>query len=125
MLELRSTRGRLTLTTVILGSGIAMLDIPKNVLRWNREAKPLAKKKTKAAIAKVNAIGDRVNEWVYGEAKSLLDKGKLAVTLGGGYAEDVADTVAIHAETVRAAARLEAEAGDAPDGGRGAAADRR
>ena len=66
-------------------SGIAMLDIPKNVLRWNREAKPLAKKKTKAAIAKVNAIGDRVNEWVYGEAKSLLDKGKLAVTLGGDH----------------------------------------
>ena len=49
----------------------------------------------------------------------------IAVTLGGGYAEDVADTVAIHAETVRAAARLEAEAGNGPDGGRGAAADRR
>jgi acetoin utilization deacetylase AcuC-like enzyme len=32
----------------------------------------------------------------------------VAITLGGGYAVDVADTVGIHAETVRAAARLEA-----------------
>ena len=49
----------------------------------------------------------------------------VAITLGGGYAEDVTDTVAIHAETVRAAARLEAAAGNGPPGRRGAAADRR
>jgi acetoin utilization deacetylase AcuC-like enzyme len=30
----------------------------------------------------------------------------VAVTLGGGYAMDVADTIAIHLETVRAAARV-------------------
>jgi acetoin utilization deacetylase AcuC-like enzyme len=48
----------------------------------------------------------------------------VAITLGGGYAEDVADTVAIHAETVRAAARLEGAAVDGPDGRR-RAADRR
>jgi hypothetical protein len=48
----------------------------------------------------------------------------VAITLGGGYAEDVADTVAIHAETVRAASRLEGAAGDGP-GGRRRAADQR
>lgn len=49
----------------------------------------------------------------------------VAITLGGGYAEDVADTVAIHAETVRVAARLGGATGDGPAGRRGAAADRR
>jgi acetoin utilization deacetylase AcuC-like enzyme len=48
----------------------------------------------------------------------------VAITLGGGYAEDVADTVAIHAETVRAAGRLETAAGKSPDEER-RAADRR
>jgi hypothetical protein len=30
----------------------------------------------------------------------------IAATLGGGYAVDVADTIAIHVETVRAARRV-------------------
>ncbi len=76
-------------------AGIAMLDIPRNVLRWNREAKALAKpvirnggvidKKTTVAAAKVNAIGDRVNKWVYDKAESLLEEAKLVVTLGGDH----------------------------------------
>ena len=45
----------------------------------------------------------------------------VAITLGGGYAEDVVDTVAIHAETVAAAARLDGAAGDSPGGKRSAA----
>src|SRR5687768_2031428 len=65
-------------------AGIAMLDIPKNVLRWNREAKALAHKK-RVAVKKVNAYGDRVNEWVYGEVRALLDAGKMVVTLGGDH----------------------------------------
>ena len=76
--------------------GIAMLGIPRNVARWNREARTLAKpviekggvadKRTKAAAAKVNAIGARLNEWVYEQTASLLGEGKLAVTLGGDHA---------------------------------------
>jgi agmatinase len=76
-------------------AGIAMLDIPKNVVRWNREAKVIAKpvierggivdRKTKAAAAKVNAIGDRINEWVYDQTRSLLREEKMAVVLGGDH----------------------------------------
>ena len=76
--------------------GIAMLGIPRNVARWNREARMLAKpviekggvtdKRTRAAAAKVNAIGARLNEWVYEQTASLLGEGKLAVTLGGDHA---------------------------------------
>jgi acetoin utilization deacetylase AcuC-like enzyme len=36
----------------------------------------------------------------------------VAITLGGGYAEDVADTVAIHVETVLSAARLKWATGE-------------
>lgn len=76
-------------------AGIAMLEIPKNVLRWNREAKVIAKpviergglvdKNTKTAAEKVNAIGDRVNEWVYNQTRSLLREEKMAVVLGGDH----------------------------------------
>ena len=76
--------------------GIAMLDIPRNVARWNREAKTLAKpviekggvvdQRTKTAAAKVNAIGERLNAWVYEQTASLLGAGKMAVTLGGDHA---------------------------------------
>jgi agmatinase len=77
-------------------AGIAMLDVPKNVLRWNREAKTLAAaviekggvvdKKTLAAATKVNAYGERVNAWVYEQARALLDAGKMPVILGGDHA---------------------------------------
>lgn len=42
----------------------------------------------------------------------------VAITLGGGYAEDVVDTIAIHAETVRVASRLGSREGSgaAPGG---------
>ena len=65
-------------------AGIAMLDIPKNVLRWNREAKALAHKK-RPATKKVNAYGERVNEWVYGQTRALLGAGKMPVILGGDH----------------------------------------
>src|SRR5687768_13633765 len=63
-------------------AGIAMLDVPKDVLRWNREAKAIAHKK-RGSVAKVNAYGDRVNEWVYARTRALIDAGKMVVTLGG------------------------------------------
>jgi agmatinase len=76
--------------------GIAMLDTPKKVARWNREAKPLAAKvietggpvdrKSRNAVEKVNAISEQVNEWVYAETRSLLEAGKMPVVLGGDHA---------------------------------------
>ncbi len=76
-------------------AGIAMLDVPKKIAKWNREAKALAKlvieaggantKSTRAAAAKVNAVSEKVNDWVYVTTKRLLDEGKIAVTLGGDH----------------------------------------
>ena len=76
--------------------GIAMLDIPKNVARWNREAKALAAtviekggpvdKKTRDAAARVNRYGEQVNEWVYETTRELLDAEKMPVILGGDHA---------------------------------------
>jgi len=65
-------------------AGIAMLDVPKNVLRWNREAKALAHGK-RPNPKKVNAYGERVNAWVYEETRALLDAGKMPVILGGDH----------------------------------------
>lgn len=76
-------------------AGIAMLPIPKKVARWNADAKKIAAiviehggandKKTRAAAAKVNAISDNMNEWVYEKVSSLLDDGKIAVVVGGDH----------------------------------------
>lgn len=75
--------------------GIAMLDIPKTVARWNREAKALAAaviekggpvdKKTRAAAQRVNEYGEQMNEWVYAATRELLDAGKMPVILGGDH----------------------------------------
>jgi agmatinase len=76
-------------------AGIAMLDIPKEIVRWNAEAKKVAKpviesggiidRKTKLAAVKVNEYGDRVNEWVYARTYDLLAAGKMPVILGGDH----------------------------------------
>jgi len=66
-------------------AGIAMLPIPKKIARWNGEAKKLAHSGRKSAIAKVNAFGERVNDWVYEQTSSLLDEGKMAVIVGGDH----------------------------------------
>ena len=66
-------------------AGIAMLDIPRNVLRWNAAAKKLAHRNTRAAVEKVNAYGERVNQWVYEQTSKWLDAGKMAVILGGDH----------------------------------------
>ena len=75
--------------------GIAMLDIPKEVARWNRDAKKIAAsviekggavdRATRAAAAKVNDYGERMNEWVYDQTSALLEEDKLAVILGGDH----------------------------------------
>jgi agmatinase len=76
-------------------AGIAMLDIPKKVAKWSRDAKEIAKvviekggavdRRTRAAAEKVNAVSERMNAWVYAETRALLDAGKMAVTLGGDH----------------------------------------
>ncbi len=75
--------------------GIAMLDVPKNVLRWNSAAKRQAAhviekggvvdRVTRDAAEKVNDYGDRVNGWVYDQTVALLRQGKLVVVLGGDH----------------------------------------
>ena len=59
-------------------AGIAMLDVPEDVLRWNEEAEG-------ASTEQVNALGDRVNAWVYKQTRALLDANRIAVTLGGDH----------------------------------------
>lgn len=77
-------------------AGIAMLEIPNEIARWNVDAKRIAKsviakggvvdRKTRAAAEKVNAIGESVNDWVYEQTWTLLDAGKMPVVLGGDHA---------------------------------------
>ncbi len=76
-------------------AGIAMLDIPENVLQWNREAKKIAATviekggvvddETFEAAAKVNEFGEQVNRWVYSQASALLRARKMPVILGGDH----------------------------------------
>jgi agmatinase len=67
-------------------AGIAMLDIPKKIARWNAKAKSLAKgRRGRKAMAAVNEIGERVNQWVFDTASELLDAGKMPVILGGDH----------------------------------------
>jgi agmatinase len=62
-------------------AGIAMLDIPKQIVAWNAKAKKLGRKK----VAEVNRIGDKVNAWVYDRTRDLIDAGKMPVVLGGDH----------------------------------------
>ncbi len=78
-------------------SGIAMLLPDQQVIDWNSEACELAVPVIEAAgvvdgddvlesnLARVNEIGDQLNEWVAWRVGELLDQGKLAVTLGGDH----------------------------------------
>jgi agmatinase len=76
-------------------AGIAMQEISKKVVRWNRTAKALAQpviarggtvdRKTRAAADKVNAISESVNEWVYRQTLALLVQKKMPVVLGGDH----------------------------------------
>jgi agmatinase len=60
-------------------AGIAMLDVPRKIEQWNAKAKKSRSKK------RMNDYGDLVNDWVYETTWSLLDAGKMAVTLGGDH----------------------------------------
>jgi agmatinase len=75
-------------------AGIAMLPIPKKILRWNAKAKKLGRKH----VAVVNKISADVNAWVYEHSRELLDEGKMAVTLGGDHSVPFG-SIRAHAET--------------------------
>ena len=76
-------------------AGIAMLDVPKKIVRWNREAKAIAApviarggafdRKSRAAAEKVNAFSEKMNEWVYAQTLALLVQRKMPVVLGGDH----------------------------------------
>ncbi len=76
--------------------GIAMLDVPNEVERWNAEAKQVAAKvienggvtdeETAAAAERVNGYGEQVNRWVYEQTTALLHASKMPVILGGDHA---------------------------------------
>ncbi|MBI2213744.1 MAG: agmatinase family protein [Acidobacteria bacterium] len=78
-------------------AGIAMLPLDQQVIDWNGEAVHLAAPivevggaiegddELESNLARVNEIGDQLNEWVAWRAGELLDQGKLVVTLGGDH----------------------------------------
>ena len=76
-------------------AGIAMLEIPKKIVRLNEKAKGIAAgviekggavdHATRKAAAEVNAISEEVNDWVYEKTRALLVAGKMPVVLGGDH----------------------------------------
>jgi agmatinase len=76
-------------------AGIAMLDIPKEIVRWNEKASRIAAsvikkggavdRATRKAAAEVNEISEAVNDWVYEKTRALLVAGKMPVVLGGDH----------------------------------------
>jgi agmatinase len=76
--------------------GIAMLPEPAEVRALNDEARRLALPVIEAggagrdgalrdAAARVNALCDRMNDWVYRTARHWLERGKLVATVGGDH----------------------------------------
>jgi agmatinase len=74
-------------------SGIAMLDTDEEIVAWNAEARALAEPIILSgggdgddpAIVRVNALSARLNERVYGIAKTWLERRKLVALLGGDH----------------------------------------
>lgn len=74
--------------------GIAMLPEFEGIVKLNEEAELLAspiqnqsdEALSPSALARVNAIGEEVTEWVRREVTSWLDRGKLVGVVGGDHA---------------------------------------
>jgi agmatinase len=77
-------------------AGIAMLEIPAEIRRWSDEARqkaapviavggPGEDAALQRAVAEVNALGDRMNAWVYDHVRRLLEDGKLVGVVGGDH----------------------------------------
>lgn len=73
--------------------GISMLPHPPNVRAWNDEAKALAAPIVEsggldvdlAALAKVNALSEKMNGWVYQTATKWIAAGKIVGLVGGDH----------------------------------------
>lgn len=77
--------------------GIYMRPESKQVRAWNKEAKAAAQKVIRAcghvegnkvllkALKTANALGAKLNDWVYQEAKSLMADGKIVGIVGGDH----------------------------------------
>jgi agmatinase len=73
--------------------GIAMLELPAEVRAWNDEAKAAAAPiiasggvgDVGAALAKVNTLCERMNDWVYARTSAWLAKGKIVGVVGGDH----------------------------------------
>ena len=77
-------------------AGIAMLEIPPEVRAWSDEARgkagpviraggPGDDRALKQAVADVDALGDRMNAWVYDQVRRRLEDGKLVGVVGGDH----------------------------------------
>lgn len=77
-------------------AGIHMLPDPESIVAWNDQAKALAEKVVEAggaggdptletAVARVNELSDKVNEWVEHETARLLAKDKIVGIVGGDH----------------------------------------
>jgi len=74
-------------------AGIAMLDAPEEVARWNDEARTAARSVIEAggagsnhpAVAQVNALGEKLNAHVQAEVSRWLEAGKLVGVIGGDH----------------------------------------
>lgn len=76
-------------------AGLYMRPLPKDVSAWNRSAKAEAQKVIRAitngkpapaaALKKVNALGDKMNAWVYDQTKALLERNKIVALVGGDH----------------------------------------
>lgn len=92
----------------IYRGGIAMLDLPAEVLRWNAEARVHAEPVIEAGgagddpdlqaeVAHVNALSSRVNAWVHTQADIWLERGKVVGVIGGDHSVPLGN-IAAHAE---------------------------
>ncbi|MBI4863800.1 MAG: agmatinase family protein [Candidatus Riflebacteria bacterium] len=78
-------------------AGIAMLDEPKKVRRWNRRAREQASKIIECAglgppsaelvraLARVDDLSGRLNRWVEKTARRWLNRGKIVGVVGGDH----------------------------------------
>jgi agmatinase len=77
--------------------GLFMKAEAKDVRAWNKAAKAAAQKVIRAggrvdgkpvlqkALREANALGEKLNDWVYRETKALLDAGKIVGVVGGDH----------------------------------------
>ncbi len=85
--------------------GIFMLDEPAQVRAFNDEAKALAAPiianagvaEDPKALARVNALSEQMNAWVYATARDLLNRGKFVGLIGGDHSTPFGNIKA-HAE---------------------------